>query len=95
MTVRVGSEALSRECRPPVIGTVRQSSRNLKKPPKVVQRFAVRRDERNDEHCYAGSVSHASNHVAPIAGVDPCSCNGRSHEIDKRAEPSRAKNLSI
>jgi hypothetical protein len=31
-----------------------------------------------------------------ITGVDPCSCNGRSHEIDKRAElVSREKSINL
>jgi len=71
----------------------------LKKPKKTTEGGPTLRraaDRRNDEHCYAGSVSHASNHVAPNTGVDPCSCNGRSHEIDKRAEPvSREKSINL
>jgi len=61
----------------------RHRSSKLKKPKKTTEGGPTLR---NDEHCYAGSVSHASDHVAPITGVDPCSCNGRTHEIDKRAE---------
>ena len=74
-------------------------SSKLKKPKKTTEGGPTLRrvaGQRNDEHYYAGPVSHASNHVAPIAGVDPCSCNGRSHEIDKRAEPvSREKSINL
>ncbi len=77
----------------------RHRSSKLKKPKKTTEGGPTLRraaDQRNDEHCYAGSVSHASNHVAPITGVDPCSCTGRSHEIDKRAElVSREKSINL
>ena len=63
-------------------------SSKLKKPKKTTEGgLTLRRaaGERNDEHCYAGPISHASNHVAPIAG-----------EIDKRAEPvSREKSINL